>query len=331
MFCSFSDNGTMALKEIPEGHHADLAWPANPSQMAPHHLHAYYHNIFDSGVPESKRFRWKPSLAAGGYIPSTILVGASQGTSAVPEKTAKTQATTKSTQPVMRPSLSKKSQRRPSAATSDDESESIQRAKRPSASRKSKKRPLAATSDDESETTQRAKRLSSSKRSKERPSAATSDEESEMSTESDTSSSGETPNISDDEETESDSDSGSPTGPDPVSRQRIPVQLRTGRVSKPMDAQSPFDSTHRHSPKRKDKGKAVDPAERPFGSNNRLLNNPAHPPRVEGPVGLPQKSSTGRPTAASESPRSLYRLRPSNAKLVSSHLCFPSTPMLSSR
>ncbi|KAG8933460.1 hypothetical protein FRC01_009128 [Tulasnella sp. 417] len=266
MFCSFNDDGTMALQEIPEGHHADLAWPGNPTHMPPPHLHAYYHNLFDSDVPDAKRFCWKPSLAAGGYIPSTILIGGSQGTPTVPEKTFKTQAAKKSTQPA------KKS-------------------------------------------AQPAKRSSLSKKSKQPPSPATSDDEREMSTESDTPSPDDTKDSEDEEETESESESENSDAPEVELRQQMPVLLKTGRLSKPTDAQSAFDASHSQSSKGKDKGKAVDPAERPLESNNRLSNTATLLSQVEDPVQLPQNSSNGRLNATSELSRALYRFRPNNAKV----------------
>ncbi|KAG9044757.1 hypothetical protein FS837_007581 [Tulasnella sp. UAMH 9824] len=238
--------------------------------MAPHHLHAYYHNIFNSDVPDSKRFRWKHSLAAGGYIPPTILVGASHGNPDIPEKTSKETAT-KSTQPGKRSSSSKKSDKRASAAPSDDEDEM------PTASKK-----RATTSS-----TKAAKHLSSAKNSKKRPSAGTSDDESEMSTESDTPSPGEPQDSSDDDQIGSDDDN--PALPDVDSRQH---------------------SSQHQSSKTQDKGKAVDPTERPLEQQNRVVTT-----ATAGPAQLPQNPSTSRPNAATDPSRSLYRFQPSGAKI----------------
>lgn len=138
----------MTLDNIPEGHHADLALPTNPNHMPPHHLHAFYHNIFDTDVPDEKRFRWKTASAAGKYIPPTILLGASQSNATAPNPSGRKQNTPATSQRV-KPSAEPKSKRSSAKPVSEEESTTSTDSETPSSDESSDDEDTASESSDD--------------------------------------------------------------------------------------------------------------------------------------------------------------------------------------
>lgn len=256
----------MTVEDIPEGQHADLALPGNPIHMPPHHLHAYYHNIFDPDVPDSKRFQWKPAPAAGNYIPPTILIAATREDAATPEQSTKKQT----------------------------------------AARKQRSQPV--------------KRVSLPKKATQPSRSAVDPEESEMSTESDTTDSSDPDSTGSDDSEDSEHLDDAERSFNDQQMERLPVVLKTGRVSKAPGSHPPMETLNQHPQSQgQDEGKAVDPTERTFttaAAPEKAVSTSGPSHQVEPAIENPRRSPGTRPGTVSDLSRSVWQYRPSNGKLV---------------